>query len=543
MRDTRLGFQPSSMPTFVLRISSRVSAELDLPRICPYPDCGCRRFKLVRTIEREVRDLDTRTVRIARYMCVRCRRTFRIYPEGVGRSRTTRALQTLVLLLLCLGLSYAAVSRLLATIGIRLSVGFLYSLMKRHSDFASLRRSFLDLPPRYRFAIERVDNTRCLRLQGKRVNVALELRPPHSVQITIQPAAELENRELADLKHWLEQLASRLEADMTERNDAVDLVEGHEQQSSTPYPRWLFLEWPLLHVPDSPDALVTGRSFEHVVVRWLDLDAPAQQLADLIQWGKASGSQVTVRLPVRARAMRDVSVLASAEPTMLCFEWSPEDVLEAARGGGELVAWTTAFLDALAARKGSWHVAALLMFTLHDIDALAPFVYLMHGLGIGDVFVWAHPYRRAASSADASALLDDEPTLRRVLREITDLGQRLGMRVQTLGVLGRVVPPHARFAEPWQACSLPWEELHVSRSGDAFPCCVFATAPAELQHEGTLGNIIRDRLESIWQGTRMAAFRQRLRSSDPPALCRICQARAWCRLAREPGYENIAVQS
>jgi transposase-like protein len=52
-----------------------------------------------------------------RYKCLRCGRTFRVYPEGVTRAQTSKRVKGLAVMLYLLGLSYRVVALALEALG------------------------------------------------------------------------------------------------------------------------------------------------------------------------------------------------------------------------------------------------------------------------------------------------------------------------------------------------------------------------------------------------------------------------------------------
>ena len=80
------------------------------PEECPYKGCDGRFFKPhgVKGEEKAIRDLRYEQVTSYRYRCVRCNRTFRMYPKGVSSAQQSDRLKAITVLLYALGLSYAA---------------------------------------------------------------------------------------------------------------------------------------------------------------------------------------------------------------------------------------------------------------------------------------------------------------------------------------------------------------------------------------------------------------------------------------------------
>lgn len=88
------------------------------PRRCPY--CEGETFQRWGQVKKPVRDIFVRQVKVYRYRCCRCKRTFRHYPEGTSRADQTERLKLFAVLLWKLGLSHRAGSLILS--GLRVAV-------------------------------------------------------------------------------------------------------------------------------------------------------------------------------------------------------------------------------------------------------------------------------------------------------------------------------------------------------------------------------------------------------------------------------------
>ncbi len=88
------------------------------PEVCPY-GCGCAYFKPhgVQGEPQPLRDPQYTAVQCYRYTCVRCGRSFRVYPRGVGPGPQSDRLKGLTVLLYVLGLSYGAVEDFTTALG------------------------------------------------------------------------------------------------------------------------------------------------------------------------------------------------------------------------------------------------------------------------------------------------------------------------------------------------------------------------------------------------------------------------------------------
>ncbi len=86
------------------------------PNACP-SRCGSIRLYLRQESPKRVRDTLVTEVVARHYECLRCRRTFRVYPTGISKVRTSARLKGLSVLLYLLGMSYGAVALTLEALG------------------------------------------------------------------------------------------------------------------------------------------------------------------------------------------------------------------------------------------------------------------------------------------------------------------------------------------------------------------------------------------------------------------------------------------
>lgn len=104
------------------------------PTSCPLPErqhpkkkCRGTHFKEHQlTCPKPLRDTHHAQVTARRYRCLKCQRTFRVYPTGVSQAQQSDTLKGLSILLYILGLSYQGVSDLLDSLGFFLSKTTVY---------------------------------------------------------------------------------------------------------------------------------------------------------------------------------------------------------------------------------------------------------------------------------------------------------------------------------------------------------------------------------------------------------------------------------
>jgi len=89
------------------------------PEKCPYSDCEGAHFKAhgIQGEAKAVRDFDHDEVSCHRRKCLKCGRTFRVYPPGVSRAQQSDRLKATSVLLYVLGISYGGVADFLTAWG------------------------------------------------------------------------------------------------------------------------------------------------------------------------------------------------------------------------------------------------------------------------------------------------------------------------------------------------------------------------------------------------------------------------------------------
>jgi transposase-like protein len=100
------------MAIVVLKLKDVKRKREERPRKCPY--CEGETFQRWGQVQKPVKDVRVRSVRVYRYRCCHCRRTFRHYPEGVCCGGQTERLKQFATICWTLGLSHRGVSLILS---------------------------------------------------------------------------------------------------------------------------------------------------------------------------------------------------------------------------------------------------------------------------------------------------------------------------------------------------------------------------------------------------------------------------------------------
>lgn len=107
------------MAIVVLKLPDVKHRQEERPQACPY--CKGVTFQRWGQVNKPVKDLRVRNVKVYRYRCCHCKRTFRHYPEGNSRADQTARLRLFAILLWTLGLSYRASSLILSGLNVLVS--------------------------------------------------------------------------------------------------------------------------------------------------------------------------------------------------------------------------------------------------------------------------------------------------------------------------------------------------------------------------------------------------------------------------------------
>jgi Transposase, Mutator family len=183
---------------------------------CPYAGCGGRHFQHWQAVPKPLRDTQLDEVLAQRYRCVRCGRTFRVYPAGVSHDQTSARLKGVAVMFYVLGMSYGAVATALTALGWSLSkVAVYYAVQEAGAAVAGLRREAV----RHgggRIAALGVDLTN-VRCRGEWLTVGISV---DAVRGTVLSLDLLPNGEATTLTAWVQELATVLGAELLVSDDA-----------------------------------------------------------------------------------------------------------------------------------------------------------------------------------------------------------------------------------------------------------------------------------------------------------------------------------
>lgn len=107
------------MAIVVLKLPDVKRKREERPKQCRY--CKGETFQRWGQVNKPVKDIRVRNVKVYRYRCCQCKRTFRYYPEGNTSADQTERLRLFAILLWTLGLSHRASSLILSGLKVLVS--------------------------------------------------------------------------------------------------------------------------------------------------------------------------------------------------------------------------------------------------------------------------------------------------------------------------------------------------------------------------------------------------------------------------------------
>ncbi len=184
-------------------------------RSCLYEGCHGRHLRFVQEVDKPLRDTVYTGVKARRYQCLRCKRTFRVYPPGVSRAQSSQRLHGLAVMLYLLGLSYGAVSLALEALGAYLCKSQVYEVvqaaaqrvpgLKREEVFQGIQTPALGGD---------ITSVRC---NGRWLPLGLTVDDTNGLVLSID---ELSGEDAEILQEWLEPIITTVGAQLLVSDDA-----------------------------------------------------------------------------------------------------------------------------------------------------------------------------------------------------------------------------------------------------------------------------------------------------------------------------------
>lgn len=124
------------MAIVVLKLPDVKRKTEERPRKCRY--CEGETFQRWGQVNKPVKDMQVRNVKVYRYRCCQCKRSFRHYPAGNSNADQTERLRLFAILLWTLGLSYRASSLILS--GVQVLVSFMTIWRDTQGEAGKIKR-------------------------------------------------------------------------------------------------------------------------------------------------------------------------------------------------------------------------------------------------------------------------------------------------------------------------------------------------------------------------------------------------------------------
>src|SRR5256712_8591250 len=188
---------------------------ITVPTRCAYAGCGGRKLHLRQEVAKPLRDTVYHEVQVHRYECLRCKRTFRVYPEGTTHAQTSQRVKGLAVMLYLLGLSYGATSLALEALGVYLCKSRIYDAvqeaaklvpgLKRDQVFAGVKTPALG------------GDLTSVKCKGEWLPLGITVDPISGLALTIDALSAEDSK---TLKEWIEPIAKSVGAEVLVTDDA-----------------------------------------------------------------------------------------------------------------------------------------------------------------------------------------------------------------------------------------------------------------------------------------------------------------------------------
>jgi transposase-like protein len=184
------------------------------PEECPY-GCKGKEFWLRQAVKKQVRDSSHSEVIARRYECLQCRRTFRVYPQGINQKQFSQRALGLAVMLYVLGLSYGAVVLLLEALGLWIGKTTVYEAVQGAAERVPGMKQ-TQLLEGYRTPALGADLT-SVKCKGKWLPLGVTVDALTGMTLSID---QLSSEDAQTLKEWLAPIIETVDAHILVTDDA-----------------------------------------------------------------------------------------------------------------------------------------------------------------------------------------------------------------------------------------------------------------------------------------------------------------------------------
>ena len=203
----------------VLQLPRVARKQVSRPSKCPYCNGGI--FQRWGMVSKQIKDTKVRRVKVPRYKCTGCQKTFRTYPEGVSHAQHSERLKKLCVIMWSLGLSHRNVVLILSAFGVSLS---------HMSPWRSVQREGKQIQQKLKWKPARVVGVDGAWVTGKGIMGAVDLGDGKLLAM-----AEIDEKEKGAVAAWLKTLKQQhkigaiVTDDLASYKEITDKLElGHQ---------------------------------------------------------------------------------------------------------------------------------------------------------------------------------------------------------------------------------------------------------------------------------------------------------------------------
>ena len=190
-------------------------AQITEPKECCYKKCGGHHFKVHQEVKKPIRDSKYTEVSAKRYECLKCRRTFRVYPQGVQAAHVSQRVKGMAVMLYLLGLSYGAVAIMLEALGVFLSKTSVYRAVQAAGEtIPGMKRT--EILSGYQTQAIGADLTG-VKCKGKWLPIGVIVDSINGMVLSID---HLSGEDAKELQEWIEPIADTVGAHTLVTDDA-----------------------------------------------------------------------------------------------------------------------------------------------------------------------------------------------------------------------------------------------------------------------------------------------------------------------------------
>ena len=198
--------------------------EFEQPKSCMNPNCGGKQFIPYQEVKKNLRDTVHQEVTAWRYKCVRCGRTFRVYPQGVQAAHISQRVKGMAVMLYLLGLSYGAVVLMLEALGVYLGKTSVYrSVQDAAERVPGMKRTEIMTGYQTRALGADLTSVKC---KGKWLPIGVMVDPISGLVLSID---HLSGEDAQTLQEWIEPIADLVGARTLVTDDADAFKQAADQ--------------------------------------------------------------------------------------------------------------------------------------------------------------------------------------------------------------------------------------------------------------------------------------------------------------------------